>query len=416
MEDNGVLFFDADADADMDLYVASGGAEFIAGSANYQDRLYINNGKGLFTKPANALPNETNNASCVIPLDFDKDGDIDLFVGGGVMPGKFPLSDASMLLQNNRGVFTNVTDTKAPELKNVGIVNDAVWADIDGDKQNELIVTGEWMPTTILKYTQSAFTKTQPNVSITFKSNGMQKDSVVKLNTLTGWWNTIKAADVDNDGDIDLIVGNRGTNSKIQCSYTEPTTIYAKDFDGNGSYDAVLGFCSFGKCYPMYSRDQLIDQMPMFRKKYTRYNMYSGKTLGELFTPEQKQGMQVFETNCFESGILINNGNNNFTYQPLPERAQLSTINDIITEDFDNDGIKDMLVCGNTSDPDVTTGNYDATAALLLKGNKDGKFSAVDYSTSGLKVNGEVRKMIYLKDKKQIIFLKSNAAAQTVLF
>ncbi len=416
LEDNGVLFFDADNDADLDLYVVSGGAEFDKGSTNYQDRLYINNGKGLFTKNINALPTESNNGSCVIALDFDADGDTDLFVGGGVMPGKFPQADESMLLQNNKGVFTNVTQTIAPQFLTTTIINAATWADVDGDKINELIVTGEWMPTTIYKYVQEKFVKQQTSVNINVKNNGIQKDSVIQLDAHTGWWNTIKADDVDGDGDVDLIVGNLGTNSKIQCNINEPTTIYAKDFDGNGSYDAVLGYYIFGKCYPMYSRDALIDQMPMFRKKYTRYNMYSGKTMDEIFTTEQKQGMNIFKTNCFESGILINNGNNNFTYQALPERAQLSTINDIVVEDFDKDGIKDMLVCGNNNDADVSTGNYDATAALLLKGNGMGKFTAVDFVTSGLKVKGEVRKMIHIKDKRQIIFLKNNSSVQTVSF
>ena len=416
LEDNGVLFFDADSDGDMDLYVVSGGAEFEKGSTNYQDRLYTNNGKGNFTKTINALPTETSNGSCVIALDFDADGDTDLFVGGGVMPGKFPQADGAMLLQNNKGVFTNVTTTIAPELLTTSIINAATWADVDGDKINELILTGEWMPTTIYTYQQSKFIKQQATVAINFKSNGIQKDSVVQLDALTGWWNTIKAEDVDNDGDMDLIVGNRGTNSKIQCNINEPTTIYAKDFDGNGSYDAVLGYYIFGKCYPMYSRDALIDQMPMFRKKYTRYNMYSGKTMDEIFTAEQKQGMQQFVANCFESGILMNNGNNRFTFEALSERAQLSTINDIVVEDFDKDGIKDILVCGNNNDADVSTGNYDATAALLLKGNASGKFTTVDYVTSGLKIKGEVRKMIHLKEQKQLIFLKNNGAAQTVTF
>jgi len=415
-EDNGVLFFDADSDGDMDLYVVSAGAEFEKGSTNYQDRLYTNNGKGNFTKTINALPTETSNGSCVIALDFDTDGDTDLFVGGGVMPGKFPQADGAILLQNNKGVFTNVTSTIAPELLSTSIINAATWADIDGDKINELIVTGEWMPTTIYTYQQTKFIKQQAAVAINFKSNGIQKDSVVQLDSLTGWWNTIKAEDVDNDGDMDLIVGNRGTNSKIQCNINEPTTIYAKDFDGNGSYDAVLGYYIFGKCYPMYSRDAIIDQMPMFRKKYTRYYMYAGKTMDEIFTAEQKQGMQQFVANCFESGILINNGNNRFAFEALPERAQLSTINDIVVEDFDKDGIKDMLVCGNNNDADVSTGNYDATAALLLKGSSNGKFNAVDYVTSGLKIKGEVRKIIYLKEKKQLIFLKNNGAAQTATF
>jgi enediyne biosynthesis protein E4 len=407
-EDNGVLFFDADADGDMDLYVVSGGAEFEAGSKMYQDRLYINNGKGIFTKSLNTLPIENYNGNCVTPLDYDGDGDIDLFIGGGVMPGKFPVADKSMLLQNTKGVF-KIVET---DLQNAGIINSATWADIDGDKINELIVTGEWMATTIYKNSGGNFIKTNPLVNI--KLPNTNKDSIVNLSVLTGWWNTVQANDIDGDGDMDLLVGNRGTNSRIKCNINEPTTILAKDFDGNGSYDAVLGYFIFGKCYPMFSRDQLIDQMPMFRKKFIRYHNYAGVTLDNLFTPAQQQGMQTFTTACFESGVLINNGDGSFTFKALPERAQFSTINDFVIDDFDNDGIKDILLSGNNNDADVGTGNYDATAALLLKGNANGNFAPVDFVTSGLKIKGEVRKMIYQKEKKQIVFLKNNAAAQIV--
>jgi enediyne biosynthesis protein E4 len=412
LEDNGVLFFDADGDGDNDLYIVSGGAEFEKGSINYQDRLYINNGKGIFTKTTNALPIEANNGSCVIPFDYDNDGDLDLFVGGGVVPGKFPQADESMILQNNKGVFTNVVNTLSSDITKIGIVNTATWVDADGDKQNDLIITGEWMGTTIFKFVQGKFVTLNSTVQV--KNNNI--DTTINLTHLKGWWNIIKPADVDNDGDIDFVLGNRGTNSKIECGITTPTTIYAKDFDGNGSYDALLGYYIFGKCYPMYSRDQLIDQMPMFRKKFIRYNQYSGKTMDEIFTTEQKQGIDIYTANCFESGVLYNNGGGSFTYTPFAEKAQFSTVNDFVIEDFDKDGINDILVCGNSNDPDVTTGNYDATAALLLKGNANGKFTAVDFTTSGLKIKGEVRKMIYLKDKKQIIFLKNNAAAHSVSF
>jgi len=397
-ENNGnkscVRVCDIDGDGDMDLYVVSGGAEFAEGDKLYQDRLYKNDGKGRFSKAINALPAETNNGSCVIALDYDGDGDMDLFVGGGVMPGRFPLHDKSMLLQNNNGVFKDVINEVAPGINDAGIINGAVWADIDGDKVNELIITGEWMAPTIFKMKNGVFEKINAG-----------------LDAYTGWWNCIKAVDVDGDGDLDLIVGNRGTNSRVTADLKHPCTMYAKDFDGNGSYDAVMGYYIGDKCYPMFSRDQLIDQMPMFRKKYVRYKYYAGKTMDDIFTADQKKGMNIFTSGTFESGIFINDGNGTFHFQPFPEKAQLSTINDLIAEDIDGDGIKDILVAGNSNDADVATGNYDATAALFLKGTGKGNFIAVP-KIEGPSMRGEIRRIIYLKENKCFIFLKNNDAAQ----
>ena len=407
-EDGGAVFFDADGDGDMDLYVVSGGAEFEAGSPNYQDRLYINDGKGNFTRSAKALPKENYNGSCVIALDFNGDGQMDLFVGGAVLPGKFPQHDKNMLLQNDHGVFKDVTDTYAPGLAQTGIVNAAAWGDIDGDKKNELLVAGEWMPVMIFKWKDGKFINEEEQVSVSV--NGKERNMALK--ELTGWWNCIKLEDVDNDGKMDIIVGNRGLNSRIFAGIDEPCTIYGKDFDNNGSYDAVLGYYIQGKCYPMYHRDQLIDQMPLFRKKYYRYRMYAGQTMDDLFSTQQKQGMDIYKANNFASGILMNEGNGQFRFKPFPEMAQLSTINDIIFEDFDKDGIKDLLVCGNTNDADVGTGNYDAMAVLLMKGNGKGDFSPIPMTSAGLHVRGEVRRIVYLKDKGTVILLKNSDAAQ----
>lgn len=413
-EDGGALFFDADGDGDMDLYVVSGGAEFPAGSNFYQDRLYLNDGKGNFTRSAKALPAEGFNGSCVIPLDFDGDGDLDLFVGGHVLPGVFPKPDRCMLLQNNKGVFTDVTGTYAKELLNPGIVNQAVWADVNGDGKKELSISGEWMPLEIFSYQGGQFVKTQNSIRITLPS---KRDTVISMDAFTGWWYNMKAEDIDGDGDLDFIMGNRGLNCSINGSINEPCTIYAKDFDGNGSYDAVLGYYILGKCYPLYSRDQLIDQMPAMRKKFVRYRNYSGKTLDDIFTDQEKKGMDVYKTNFFESGVLINDGNNNYHFIPFPEKAQLSTINDMVIDDLDNDGIKDILVCGNSNDPAVMVGNLDADGAVLLKGAGQGNFTCVSVANAGLNIRGENRRIIYLKDKKStaVIFLKNNDAAQVFI-
>jgi enediyne biosynthesis protein E4 len=309
-EDMGALFFDADGDKDNDLYVVSGGAEFAAGSKLYQDRLYINDGNGNFTRAAKALPAETWNGSSVTALDYDTDGDLDLFVGGHVLPGKFPQADKCMLLQNNKGVFTDVTASAGPALLNAGIINCAAWSDMDGDGKNELIVAGEWMPVSVYKIQNGVFEKQAAAVTIT--SPVTKKDTTIAMNEFTGWWYCFKTDDVDGDGDLDIVLGNRGTNATIKGNYYNPCTVYAKDFDGNGSYDAVLGYYIFGKCYPLYSRDQLIDQMPAMRKKFIRYRDYSGTTLDKLFTPEQQKGMDIYKTHFFESGVLLNEGDSRF--------------------------------------------------------------------------------------------------------
>jgi len=413
-EDMGALFFDADGDGDKDLYVVSGGAEFSAGNNMYQDRLYINDGKGNFTKSAKALPTAGFNGSSVTAFDFDEDGDLDLFIGGHVVPGKFPKPDRSMLLQNNKGIFTDVTNQYASALLNPGIVNQAVWADVDGDGKSELTIAGEWMPVEIFSFQNGQFNKKQNSVRIILPS---KKDTVINMDAFTGWWYNMKAEDIDNDGKMDFVLGNRGLNSSIKGNINEPCTIYAKDFDNNGSYDAVLGFYQQGKCYPLYSRDQLIDQIPSMRKKFIRYRDYSGKTLDGIFTEAEKKDMEVFKTSFFESGVLMNEGNNVFRFIPFPDKAQFSTINDLVIDDLDNDGIKDILVCGNSDDPAVMVGVYDATSALLLKGTGKGNFAAVSPGENGLTVNGESRKMVYLKDKGKtmLIFLKNNDAAQVFM-
>lgn len=408
-EDGGAVFFDADGDKDNDLYVVSGGAQFAAGNPLYQDRLYLNDGKGNFIRSASALPKESNNGSHVISADIDADGDMDLFVGAGVMPGRFPKHDNNMLLRNDKGKFTDITVSAAPELSNTGIVNYAAWGDLDADGQNELLVAGEWMPVMIFKKSGNKWVNS--NAAVSLKSIADKKTNV-SLGDMSGWWNNIQLTDIDNDGDMDILAGNRGLNSKIEASIDGPCTVYAKDFDNSGSYDAVLGYYIWGKCYPMYHRDQLIDQMPFMRKNFYRYKMYSGKTMDELFTAEQKKGMDIFKAACFESGVFINEGNMRFRFEAFPEMAQLSTINDIVAEDIDSDGKKDLVVVGNSYDADVSTGNYDAMAALFLKGDGKGGFTAD--VRSGLPVEGEIRKIIPLQQNNSYILLLNSAPAKVI--
>jgi len=409
MEDGGAVFFDADGDKDNDLYVVSGGAEFAAGSALYQDRLYINDGEGNFSKSSSSLPKETNNGSHVITLDFDEDGDMDLFVGGGVKPGKFPKHDNNMLLQNNRGIFTNVTDRYAAELNNTGIVNYAAWGDMDGEPKNELVLAGEWMPVMIFKFSNGKLNLTDAAVSV----NNRGKTTTTKLNEITGWWNIVLLNDIDNDGDLDILAGNRGLNSRVIGEPDRPCTIYAKDFDGNGSYDALLGYYIKDKCYPMYHRNQLIDQMPFIRKKFYRFHLYAGKTMDEIFTPEQTAGMDIYKTSCFESGVFLNDGVGVFRFIAFPEMAQLSTINDMLVTDRNGDGLKDILIAGNSLDADVSTGNYDAMASLLLTGDGKGGFKPV--TATGINAKGEIRRIIPLPNNN-FILLQNNAPARMMTY
>jgi hypothetical protein len=401
MEDGGAVFFDSDGDKDMDLYVVSGGAEFTAGSSMYQDRLYINDGKGNFSRSLTALPKETNNGSYVIALDYDEDGDQDLFIGGGVKPGKFPRHDNSMLLQNNNGVFSDISNLHAPALASPGIINYASWGDIDGDNKNELVVGGEWIPIKVFKLNAGKFTLSD---NLNVRANGKS----YKLSDLAGIWSTVILNDIDNDGDLDILAGNRGTNARVKGTMNKPCTIYAKDFDNNGSYDAVLGYYIKDKCYPMYHRDQLIDQMPFIRKKFYRYGLYAGKTLDELFTDEQKAGMDIYKASCFESGIFLNEGEGNFSFMPFPELAQLSNINDMLVDDWNKDGKKDIIVVGNSTEPDVSTGNYDAMGSLLLNGDGKGNFDPV--VVSGIYTTGEVRRITNLNDQR-LLLLRNNASS-----
>jgi hypothetical protein len=319
-----------------------------------------------------------------------------------------------MLVQNNKAVFTDVTNQYAKALLSPGIVNQAVWADMDGDGKNELSITGEWMPLETYQYQNGQFVKKQQSVRIILPS---KKDTLISMDALIGWWYNMKAEDLDNDGRLDLVMANRGLNSTIKGNINEPCTIYAKDFDNNGSYDAIIGYYIQGKCYPLFSRDQLMDQIPSMRKKFVRYRDYSGKTLDGIFTEAEKENMDVYKTNFFESGVLMNEGNNTFRFIPFPEKAQLSNINDVVIDDMDKDGIKDILVCGNSDDPAVMVGVYDATSALLLKGTGKGNFSAVSPAENGLTVRGESRRMVYLKDKSKatLIILKNDAAAQVFM-
>lgn len=381
-EDMGCLFFDADADGDLDLYVASGGSTYDAGSANYQDRLYLNDGKGNFTKaPQGTLPEIRASGSCVTAFDYDQDGDLDLFVGGLVVPGAYPTAPLTCLLRNDGGKFTEVCAQVAPGLNQIGMIRDLFWADLDGDGKEELLAVGEWLPVTV------------------FVNKGGKLENATEkfgLKQTNGWWNCIRAADFDGDGDLDLVVGNLGLNSRLRASDKEPLLLFSKDFDGNGSLDPVLAYYNGGKLYPLPLRDMMIKQMPVLKKKFVRHGAYGKATLEEVFSKSELESAQRFEARTFTTTYFENQGGR-FVAKPLPKEAQVAPVNHVIIEDFNGNGHLDILLAGNSYSPDVETGRYDASNGLLLTGDGKGNFAPVPARHSGFAATRAARYMATVK-------------------
>ena len=388
-EDTGCLFFDADNDGDADLYVTSGGNEWDYGTPAYQDRLYLNNGTGLFTRMVNALPRIDFSTSCVTAADVDKDGDQDLFVGGRVISWNYPLSPRSYLLLNQGGTFVDVTPQAAPDLQYPGMVCDAEWTDFNSDGLYDLVIAGQWMPVTFFRNTGS----------------GLVKHESSSLIHTGGWWNSVAEGDFDRDGDIDYIFGNRGLNSRIKASPSEPARVYAADFDGNRTMDAVMTYYIQGTSYPIHDRDQISDQVRPLKKRFLRYRDYADATIYDVFPPEKVDSSLILEAHTFASSYVENLGNGSFKVRPLPLPAQVSAINDIIVNDWDMDGNLDVLYAGNDFSPEVVTGRYDASIGGLLRGNGDGTFTFIHNRDHGFKADGHVRKLAYINDPGRVMVI-----------
>ncbi|WP_052958668.1 VCBS repeat-containing protein [Maribacter thermophilus] len=375
-EDTGVLFFDYDNDQDLDLYIASGSNEFYEKSEYYQDRIYINDGKGNFKLAEGVLPSMPTSSSCVRAADFDKDGDLDLFVGGRLTPLKYPLPSTSYLLVNEGGRYIDATNKLAPSLRKPGMVTDALWTDYDNDGDVDLIVVGEFMSIEFYENKNGSLVSSSQNTGLSHTS---------------GWWNSINGGDFDNDGDIDYIVGNLGLNSKYRATSKEPLSIYALDYDKNGTIDPIITTYNEGKEYPVHSRDDLIKQIPSLKKKFPDYASYARATISDILTPQEKSSAYSAKVFQLASSILINQGNGKFEIRPLPIWAQFSPIYGILISDFDNDGNLDVLVSGNDYGTEVGIGRYDASKGLFLKGNGTGDFLPVPPIQSGLLTEGNAR-------------------------
>ncbi len=390
-EDTGAALFDADKDGDPDLYVVSGGSESNEGSDMYQDRLYINDGKGNFSKAA--LPVTSGSGSCILPFDFDGDGDMDLFRGGEVVPHQYPKPAKSYLLVNEKGKFVDKTKEIAPELERAGMVKSAVGADLNGDKKAELIIAGEWMPVKVFEY-----------------ASGKMKDvsSAYGLQNTEGWWNKLVADDIDGDGDMDIVSGNLGENYKFQASIEKPFEVYAKDFDGNGTNDIFLAKHLNDIVVPVRGRECTSMQCPMIARKFPTYLSFAESDLEGILGEDIKDALH-YKAYLFSSVILIND-KGKFRIKKLPAEAQLSAVNGIVINDFDSDGKKDMLLAGNKFDVEVETTPADASPGVFLKSLGDGNFKSYKPLESGFFVPHNVKdvKVITMNNNNAILVSSNN--------
>lgn len=381
----GILLVDLDQDQDLDLYLVSGSAEFAPNAPEYKDRIFLNNGKGTFSLDPNA-PMISSNGSVVRGADVDGDGFMDVFVGGRSPIGQYPLAEKSVFLKNENGKLVDATDMWLPQLDQLGMITDALWSDVNKDGKVDLVLVGELMPITLLVNTGTRF----------------EKATNTGLEAYLGWWNSIVSADLDQDGDSDFVVGNLGANNPYHPSATRPYSLYAKDFDANGSVDPV-GFAYYkdkigGKfqANPTHFWDDLTGQSPLFRRKFDRYKQFALSTEQTFFTAEEKKGAKVLTGNFDRSAWIENLGNGKFKLHELPWQAQIAPMNGIVAEDINGDGFTDLLMVGNDYGNEVFIGRLDAALGWVLLGDGKGDFRAVPARESGFSVTGDAKALVKL--------------------
>jgi hypothetical protein len=385
-EDTAASLFDADNDGDLDLFVGSGGNEK-TDQANYKNRLYLNNGKGIFIKSKTIIPTTNNNISVIAPCDFDNDGDIDVFVGSRSVPGVYGIDPKHLLLENDgKGNFTNSIDKKAFKLNSTGMITDAVWEDIDNDSKKDLIVVGDWMAPQIFKNTGRRLA--------VFKSN---------LTSYSGFWNSVNCVDLNNDGKKDFIFGNKGTNTTYIASAKNPMKLFTNDFDSNGTIEQIATRSIEGKDIPINLKQELAKQIPSIKKKNLSYADYAKKSVQEIFAQEVVGNSLQKTAVIQESVVAINKGNGQFEIKILPKEVQFSSINTSCVMDVNKDGILDIILGGNQYEFKPQFGRLDANHGSILLGNKKGNFSWLPYANSGFFLTGEVQKIKTIKNKNNTI-------------
>lgn len=397
-EDLGALIIDVDNDGDNDLYIVSGGYEFLTDkrAQSLQDRLYLNDGKGNFTKANNALPVMITSGSRAYSADFNKDGKPDILTLGRQVPGNYP-SPANSYVLINESTKDNVkfSINSADVFKDLGMATSAIITDIDNDTWPDIIIVGEWMPIRVFKNIKTGFKEVS-------KEMDLNEDS-------TGWWWSINQGDFDNDGDMDYIIGNNGLNYKYQANENETFDIYANDFDRNNKVDIVLSYYNEGVQYPVRGRSCSSQQIPSIKEKFKNYDSFAEASLVDVYSKQDLENSLHYQVKSFAS-IYLENRNGKFVVHKLPNMAQISSINQILIDDYDKDGHLDALIAGNLYASEVETPRNDAGYGLFLKGNGKGNFSAVPVTQSGFFVPGDVKDMATIKvgDKSYIIAAKNN--------
>ncbi|SFZ92761.1 Repeat domain-containing protein [Flaviramulus basaltis] len=382
LEDTAATFFDADNDGDLDLMVGSGGNE-VGEENNYKPRLYLNNGKGDFSLSANYLPKTNKNISVITTNDFDNDGDIDVFIGSRSVVGTYGISPNHLFLENNGdGTFTDATERLAYDLKDAGMVTNAIWADVNGDNKKDLITVSEWGTPKIFRNTGRRLAKMDSS-----------------LDDMNGMWNVLEAADFDNDGDLDLVFGNQGDNTTYQTSKEHPMKIWINDFDNNGTIEQIVTRDFDGKDYPVHMKKELTAQMVKLKKENLKASEYAKRTINELFSKEIIESAIKKKSSITETVIAVNNGNGDFTIKILPSRVQLSCVCGITCVDINNDGNIDIVMGGNNFEfkPQYSRLDGNLGNVLINKGNFD--FEWQDYNTSGFVVRDEIKHLKQFKDK-----------------
>ncbi|MAE67905.1 MAG: RNA-binding protein [Phycisphaeraceae bacterium] len=376
-EDMGSLLFDADCDGDLDLYVVSGGIECDEGDERLRDRMYLNDGRGEFSRaPTGALPDLRDSGGAVCAADFDRDGDLDLFVGGRVVPGRYPTSPASRILRNEDGRFTDVTKKVAPTLERCGMVTGATWSDADGDGWIDLLVAREWGPVGFWRNDRGTL---------------VDRTAEAGLADRTGWWNGIAARDLDGDGDIDYVATNFGLNTKYQPTEAAPALIYYGDFDGTGRAQIIEAADKKGILLPVRGKSCSQLAMPHLEAKFPTYRSFAGASLIDIYTPQCLKDALRCEAAHLESGVLVNDGTGRFAFHPLPRIAQVSPGFGVVLTDVDADGAADLYMVQNFHHPQRETGRMDGGLSQLMRGAGDGTFSPVGPDRSGLAVPQDAR-------------------------